>query len=90
MPENVQTDTPKHLAIVMDGNGRWATSRGRGRRDGHKQGVETLRNMVREIGERGVKYLTVFSFSTQNWGRPQTEVDFLMTLLKIFCKQAKY
>ena len=82
MPENVQTDTPKHLAIVMDGNGRWATSRGRGRREGHKQGVETLRNMVREIGERGVKYLTVFSFSTQNWGRPQTEVDFLMTLLQ--------
>jgi undecaprenyl diphosphate synthase len=75
-------ECPNHLAIVMDGNGRWATARGRARRDGHRQGVETLRKMVREIGERGVHYLTVFSFSTQNWGRPQTEVDFLMSLLQ--------
>ena len=57
-------------------------SRGRGRRDGHRKGVEVLREMVREIGERGVKYLTVFSFSTQNWGRRKPEVDFLMGLFE--------
>ena len=75
-------DTLNHLAIVMDGNGRWAEARGLPRREGHRQGVETLRKLVREMTGSGIKYLTVFSFSTQNWGRPQTEVDFLMTLLQ--------
>lgn len=73
---------PSHLAIVMDGNGRWAEARGASRRDGHKQGVETLRQIVRDAGDLGVTHLTVFSFSTQNWGRPQSEVDFLMGLLQ--------
>lgn len=73
---------PNHVAIVMDGNGRWAEARGAARRDGHRQGVETLRQIVRDVGDLGVRYLTVFSFSTQNWGRPQSEVDFLMSLLQ--------
>lgn len=83
MPKQATKRTnPNHLAIVMDGNGRWAELRGAPRRDGHRQGVETLRRIVRDIGDMGVNYLTVFSFSTQNWGRPQSEVDFLMSLLQ--------
>lgn len=73
---------PTHVAIVMDGNGRWAEARGGARRDGHRQGVETLRRIVQDAGDLGVRYLTVFSFSTQNWGRPQSEVEFLMSLLQ--------
>ena len=73
---------PTHLAIVMDGNGRWAEGRGMPRTEGHRRGVETLRRTVREVGRRGIGYLTVYSFSTQNWGRPKREVDFLMNLLE--------
>ncbi len=75
-------DAPPHVAIVMDGNGRWAEQRGLARKEGHRRGVETLRQLVREIGETGISHLTVFSFSTQNWGRPRTEVDFLLGLLQ--------
>ena len=82
MSSATASDTPAHIAIIMDGNGRWAEQRGMTRREGHRKGVETLRQMVRDVGELGIKYLTVFSFSTQNWGRPKPEVDFLMTLLE--------
>ena len=75
-------DLPQHIAIIMDGNGRWAEQRGMARREGHKKGVETLRQTVRDAGDIGVKCLTVFSFSTQNWGRPKPEVEFLMGLLE--------
>lgn len=75
-------DLPKHIGIVMDGNGRWAQNRGMDRREGHRAGVEALRRTVRMAGDAGIEYLTVFSFSTQNWGRPRREVDFLMSLFE--------
>ena len=83
MPEAVDPiNIPTHVAIVMDGNGRWAQQRGLSRQEGHRKGVETLRQIVRDAGAEGIGHLTVFSFSTQNWGRPKPEVDFLMSLLQ--------
>lgn len=73
---------PQHIGVVMDGNGRWAEARGLDRRDGHKAGVEALRRMVRIAGDLNIQYVTVFSFSSQNWGRPRREVDFLMSLFE--------
>ncbi len=75
---------PHHVAIIMDGNGRWASSRGRPRAFGHRQGVESLREAVRAAGDLGVKQLTVFSFSTENWRRPAEEVEALFELLRRF------
>lgn len=80
-------NVPKHVAIIMDGNGRWAKSRGLSRTAGHQKGVETLRQVVRTAGEAGVKYLTLFAFSSENWNRPPEEVGFLMGLLKKFIKR---
>lgn len=74
---------PQHVAIIMDGNGRWAKNRGKERFEGHIAGVETVRTTLRRAAQRGVKYLTLYAFSTENWGRPQAEVDALMEL---FCK----
>lgn len=74
---------PHHVAIVMDGNGRWATRRHLPRVAGHKQGVDSLRRCVRACGERGVKVLTVFAFSSENWNRPADEVSSLMDLLAL-------
>lgn len=72
---------PQHLAIIMDGNGRWAKLRGKERSEGHIAGMETLRQTVRYAAEEGVKFLTVYAFSTENWGRPQEEVEALMGLI---------
>ena len=72
---------PHHIAIVMDGNGRWATRRFLPRLAGHKQGVDSLRRCAKACAERGVKVLTVFAFSSENWNRPADEVDGLMSLL---------
>lgn len=80
-------NTPEHIAIIMDGNGRWAKGQGLPRSAGHKKGVETLRQVVRTSGEIGVKYLTLFAFSSENWNRPAEEVGFLMGLLKTFVKR---
>lgn len=74
---------PHHVAIVMDGNGRWATQRYLPRVAGHKKGVDALRACVRHCGERGVKVLTVFAFSSENWNRPAEEVSGLMELLAV-------
>lgn len=74
---------PKHVAIIMDGNGRWAKLRGKERYEGHIQGVESVRRVVRAAVRNGVEYLTLYAFSTENWGRPAAEVEALMTL---FCK----
>src|SRR6478672_6199814 len=74
---------PHHVAIVMDGNGRWATRRFLPRVAGHKKGVDALRACVRHCGERGVKILTVFAFSSENWNRPPEEVSGLMELLAV-------
>ena len=72
---------PKHVAIIMDGNGRWAKRRGLPRAAGHKRGVDTVRDIVEACAEIGVKYLTLYTFSTENWNRPKDEVSTLMRLL---------
>jgi undecaprenyl diphosphate synthase len=72
---------PEHVAIIMDGNGRWAKKQGFLRIFGHRQGVDTVRNVVETAAELGVKYLTLYAFSTENWNRPRTEVNALMQLL---------
>jgi len=71
---------PRHIAVIMDGNGRWAKQRYLPRMAGHKRGAESVRNVVRGCGERGVEYLTLFAFSSENWRRPAEEVSFLMQL----------
>ena len=71
---------PKHIAIVMDGNGRWAQARGEPRTAGHRAGIEPVRMCIRECAERGVEALTLFAFSSENWRRPETEVTTLMSL----------
>lgn len=72
---------PSHVAMIMDGNGRWAKDQGKGRIFGHYQGVETVRRMVEACSEIGIKYLTLYAFSTENWRRPKEEVNALMELL---------
>jgi undecaprenyl diphosphate synthase len=74
--------TPQHVAIIMDGNGRWAIQRGLPRLAGHKAGTENLRRVIRSTVEFGVKYLTIYAFSTENWGRPPEEVQGLMFILQ--------
>jgi len=83
-PNNI----PKHIAIIMDGNGRWAKKRGLGRSIGHKKGSDTLKKVVNDCTEIGIKYLTTYAFSTENWKRPKKEVDYLMGLLKNYLKDA--
>ncbi len=73
---------PTHVAIVMDGNGRWAEARGLSRLEGHRAGTKNLRRVIRDCLSFGILYLTIYAFSTENWGRPKEEVDGLMTLLE--------
>ena len=75
---------PSHLAIIMDGNGRWAESRGLPRTDGHRAGMETVRATVRAARELGIRWLTLYAFSSENWNRPKAEVDLLMRLPEEF------
>jgi undecaprenyl diphosphate synthase len=77
---------PTHVAIIMDGNGRWAKERHLPRVEGHRHGVESVRAVVRAAGEAGVKYLTLYAFSVENWNRPKEEVDTLMQYLARFLK----
>ncbi len=77
---------PRHVGIIMDGNGRWAAARGLPRMEGHRRGVESVRRTVRAAIELGVSWLTIYSFSTENWSRPPQEVSFLMGLLKRFIR----
>ena len=79
-------ETPRHVAIIMDGNGRWASARGLPRGEGHRRGVEALRKTVRAAGEMGISYLTIFSFSAENWTRPPSEIRDLMGLLRRFIR----
>lgn len=74
-------EIPKHIAIIMDGNGRWAKSQGKTRVFGHRQGVTSVRDTVEACGQLGVKFLTLYTFSTENWKRPKDEVTILMKLL---------
>src|SRR5262245_16306132 len=84
--EAVQLDprrVPKHVAIIMDGNGRWAKARGLPRNEGHRQGTENLRRILKACVEYGVKVLTIYAFSTENWSRPRAEVRMLMKILEM-------
>ncbi len=81
-----RANLPAHVAIIMDGNGRWAKQRHLPRVEGHRQGVESVRATVRAAGEVGIKYLTLYAFSVENWNRPKDEVDTLMNYLARFLK----
>lgn len=78
---------PRHLAVIMDGNGRWAKQRKLTRTQGHRQGVVAVREIVANAAELGIQYLTLFSFSSENWSRPESEVRDLMGLLKLFIRK---
>ncbi len=86
LSEAALANLPTHVAIIMDGNGRWAKQRGMPRVEGHRNGVESVRAIVRACGEVGVKYLTLYAFSVENWNRPKDEVDTLMKYLARFLK----
>jgi undecaprenyl diphosphate synthase len=86
-PVSWDKPVPKHIAIIMDGNGRWAQSRGLPRAAGHRKGVEAVRRTVRAAIELGVPYLTLFSFSSENWARPASEIDDLMALVRGYVRR---
>jgi undecaprenyl diphosphate synthase len=79
-------EVPRHVAIIMDGNGRWAAARGLPRGEGHRRGVEALRRTVRAAGEIGIGTLTIFAFSSENWARPKSEIRDLLGLLRLFIR----
>lgn len=78
---------PRHVAIIMDGNGRWAQKRGLPRQAGHKKGVDVVREIVKASRDFGIEYLTLYSFSSENWKRPKSEIKELFSLLKIFVRK---
>jgi len=80
---------PQHIGVIMDGNGRWAKKRGLPRTAGHQAGAEGLKKIVTECNNLGIKYITVYAFSTENWKRPKSEVDFLMNLLLGYLKDSE-
>ncbi len=86
MSAQAKANIPAHVAIIMDGNGRWAKARHLPRVEGHRNGVESVRATVRACGELGIKYLTLYAFSVENWSRPKDEVDTLMKYLARFLK----
>ena len=85
-PEADRSDAPLHVALIMDGNGRWAAARGLPRAEGHRRGVDALRRVVRAAHELGIAYLTIFSFSSENWSRPAAEIGDLFGLLRRFIR----
>ena len=78
---------PNHIAFIIDGNGRWAKRKALPRAEGHKRGIKALEDFITQADELGVKYLTLFAFSSENWKRPKSEVDTLMNLLRKYLKQ---
>lgn len=84
VPHSADAALPRHIGVIMDGNGRWARARGKPRTEGHRAGVQALQKLVRMTAERGIAYLTVFSFSSENWRRPQEEISFLFNLMRTF------
>jgi undecaprenyl diphosphate synthase len=78
---------PRHVAVIMDGNGRWATQRGLPRAAGHRAGTENIRRVIERFADHGVRYLTLYAFSTENWNRPQREVRMLIRLLRFFLRR---
>ncbi|MGA1804381.1 isoprenyl transferase [Rhizobium sp. HT1-10] len=87
MSDSIPISVPEHVAIIMDGNGRWANARGLPRSMGHRKGVEAVRETVRAAGDMGIKFLTLFAFSSENWRRPEAEVVGLLGLLKAFIRR---
>lgn len=87
MSNSLSTPVPAHVAIIMDGNGRWAKERGLPRVMGHRRGVETVRETVRIAAEIGVQVLTLFAFSSENWSRPESEINDLLGLMKLFIRK---
>ncbi|MBQ5698804.1 MAG: di-trans,poly-cis-decaprenylcistransferase, partial [Lachnospiraceae bacterium] len=85
MEENLKI--PAHVALILDGNGRWAKKRGLPRQMGHKKGCETVEQIVEDAARLGIKYLTVYGFSTENWKRPEEEVGALMQLFRYYTKR---
>ena len=88
MNDKKMRELPAHIAIILDGNGRWAKQRNMPRTYGHKRGLKNLVNIAKNCSELGIKCLTVFAFATENWNRPQSEVDFIMRAPSEFLKQA--
>ncbi len=86
-PSDAAPQAPRHVAIIMDGNGRWAHARGLPRSEGHRRGVECVRKAVRFAARRGIEILTLFSFSSENWSRPQDEIRDLLNLLRFFIRR---
>ena len=86
LSQQALANLPTHVAVIMDGNGRWAKQRGLPRVEGHRNGVESVRTIVRSAGELGIKFLTLYAFSVENWNRPKDEVDTLMKFLARFLK----
>jgi len=84
--KNIETRTPDHIAIIMDGNGRWAQARGLPRPLGHRAGIEAVRRTIKASGDLSIKYLTLYSFSSENWRRPAAEVGELMRLLRTYIR----
>ncbi|GAB6271463.1 MAG: isoprenyl transferase [Smithella sp.] len=87
MPEIDQNNLPRHIAIIMDGNGRWAKQHAMGRIRGHKKGAQAVRTTVTACRELGISYLTLFTFSSENWGRPSDEINALMSLMEDYLDQ---
>jgi undecaprenyl diphosphate synthase len=85
--DRIRRSLPRHIAIIMDGNGRWAKERGLPRREGHRAGAESVREMVETCRELGVEFLTLYAFSSENWRRPQKEIRALMRLLNRFLEE---
>ena len=83
-PENKLTRIPQHIAFIMDGNGRWAKARGLSRSEGHLAGTQAVIEVVENAFRRGVKFITLYAFSSENWRRPQAEIDGLMRMLLSF------
>lgn len=80
-------NVPQHIAIIMDGNGRWATKHNKHRKEGHKEGAKIVRDVTQWCAKKGIAYLTLYAFSTENWNRPKMEVEFLMNLLQSYLQK---
>ena len=80
-------NSPKHVAIIMDGNGRWGLKKNKNRNFGHKEGLKTVEKIIKETIKKNIRYLTLFAFSTENWKRPKGEINYLFKLLENFIKE---
>lgn len=88
--KSLDSNIPKHVALIMDGNGRWATLRGLDRSKGHQEGVKRISDVVKAADKVGVRAITIFAFSTENWSRPQKEIDEIFALVRKYLKEEKF